>query len=137
VTARPSIPILFACLLLGLGMPACAHDFRVEGRETRVNIWLTMPHLAQAGGQVEALVYVGPYKVVHGPVVFEKGSPTVNLPPLFIREGSYDVAAVIDGGRFSIRENIDIEGESWVQIIVRDQKVSLEYTERQPDPWGR
>jgi len=124
-------------LVLALGAPACAHSFDVEARETRINVWLTVPHLAKEGGTINALIYVGPYKVVQGPIVFEKGSPTVNLPPLFIRSGSYDVAAVLDGGRFSVRENLDIEDESWVQVILRDTRISLEYDDEQPDPWGR
>jgi hypothetical protein len=124
-------------LILAIGAPACAHSFDVEARETRINLWLTVPHLAKEGGTIEALIYVGPYKVVQGPVVFEKGSPTVNLPPLFIRAGSYDVAAVLDGGRFSVRENLDIEDESWVQVVLRENRITLEYDDEQPDPWGR
>ena len=128
---------VLAAALLALCAPACAHSYDVEGRETRVNVWLTVPELAEGGGQVEALIYVGPYKVVQGPVVFTKGSPTVNLPPLFIRSGTRDVAAVLDGGRYSVREAVEIEGESWLQIILRDGRLSIEYDDDQPDPWGR
>jgi hypothetical protein len=124
-------------LILAIGAPACAHSFDVEGRETQINVWLTVPHLAKEGGTIDALVYVGPYKVVQGPVVFAKGSPTVNLPPIFIRAGAYDIAAILDGGRFSVRENLDIEDESWVQVVLRENRITLEYDDEQPDPWGR
>ncbi len=138
MTLRALLILVLASGALALGAPACAsHSFDVEGRETQINIWLTVPHLAAEGGTIDALVYIGPYKVVQGPVVFEKGSPTVNLPPLFIRSGAYDVAAVLDGGRFSVRENLDIEDESWVQVVLRDNRITLEYDDEQPDPWGR
>ncbi len=129
---------LLLILALSLAAPACgSHSFDVEGRETPVNVWLTVPELAAEGGSIDALIYIGPYKVVQGPVVFEKGSPTVNLPALYLRAGGYDVAAVLDNGRVSVRERVQIESESWVQIILRGNRLILEYDERQPDPWGR
>ena len=126
-------------LLLALAAPACGSrsTFDVENRETQVNVWLTVPDLCNRGGSVEALIYVGPYKVVQGPIVFQQGSPTVNLPPLFIRAGRYDVAAVLDGGRYSVREQIDITRESWVQVILSGGRIRIDYSDRQPDPWGR
>lgn len=125
-------------VLLALAASACgSHSFEVEGRETQVNAWLTVPHLAEQGGRIDALIYIGPYKLVQGPVVFQKGNPTVNLPPLFLRAGSYDAAAVLDGGRFSVRERLDIESESWVQVVLRNNQIRIEFSERQPDPWGR
>lgn len=126
-------------LLLALAAPACGgrSTWEVENRETQLNCWLTVPHLAENGGRIDALIYVGPYKVVQGPVVFPKGSPTVNLPPIFIRAGRYDVAAVLDGGRFSVREQIDIVRESWVQVALCDGRIRIEYDDKQPNPWGR
>ena len=129
---------LLLALVLALAMPACgSNTFDVEGRETPVNVWLTVPHLAAEGGRIDALIYIGPYKVVQGPVRFDKGSPTVNLPPLYLRAGGYDVAAVVDNGRFSVRERVTIAQESWVQIILRGNRLILEFDGRQPDPWGR
>ena len=128
---------LLTTAVLALLAPACAHHYDVEARETRVNVWLTVPALAEQGGRMDALIYVGPYKVVQGPVVFTKGSPTVNLPPLYIREGTRDVAAVLDGGRYSVRESIEIHDESWIQLILRDGRLSVLYDDEQPDPWGR
>ena len=126
-------------LLLGLAMPACGgrSTWEVENRETQVNVWLTAPDSCQQAHNLDALIYIGPYKVVQGPVHFPEGTPTVNLPPVFIRAGCYDVAAVIDGGRFSVRERIDIRKESWVQVILRGNRLRIDYDEKQPDPWGR
>lgn len=130
---------LLLVLALALAAPACGSNatFEVEGRETPVHAWLTVPHLAEAGGRIDALIYVGPHKVVQGPVVFPQGSPTVNLPPLYIRAGTYDVAAVLDGGRFSVRERITVVRESWVQVVLRGGRIRIDYDDRQPDPWGR
>ncbi len=125
------------CLLAVLTVSACTSTSEVEGRETRVNVWLTVPHLAKEGGTIEALIYVGPYKVVEGPVDFPKGSPTVNLPPLFIGAGPRDVSAVLAGGRFSARDAVTIEGESWIRITLLDGSLDIDLEDEQPDPWGR
>ena len=134
VTAR-----ILLILLLALAAPACGgrSTWEVENRETQVNCWLTAPDSCAQAHDLDALIYIGPYKVVQGPVEFPKGTPTVNLPPVYIRAGCYDVAAVIDGGRYSVREQITISKESWVQVILRGGRLRLNYSERQPDPWGR
>lgn len=126
-------------LAIVLLAPACGSTstFEVENRETQVNVWLTAPDFCATGGRVDALIYIGPYKVVQGPVEFPQGTPTVNLPPVFIRTGCYDVAAVLDGGRYSVRERIDITREGWVQVILRGGRIRIDYDEKQPDPWGR
>ena len=126
-------------LALALCTAGCGSTstFEVEGRETQVNVWLTAPDFCQHGGRVDALIYIGPYKVVQGPVEFPQGTPTVNLPPLFIRAGCYDVAAVLDGGRYSVRERIDITRQGWVQVILRGGRIRIDYDDKQPDPWGR
>lgn len=130
-----------AWLVLGFAVAgglsaSCSHTWDVERRETPVHVWLTAPELARAGGQLSALVYVGPYKVVQGPVQFAEGGPTVNLPTLFIRSGEREVSAVIDRGRASARTTVEIEDESWIQIIVTGNAVSIRKTEAQPSPWG-
>jgi hypothetical protein len=121
----------FACL------PACTHTFDVERRETPVHVWLTIPALAERGGQVDALIYVGPYKVVQGTVNFPQGVPTVDLPTLFVRPGPRPVSAVLDRGRASGRETVTIEGESWIQIVVRGSAVSIRASDEQPSGWGQ
>lgn len=126
-----------AVLVLAGCASACTHSYDVERRETRVNVWLTVPELAEQGGRIDALIYVGPYKVVQGPVIFPKGTPTVNLPPLYIRGGRRDVAAVLDGGRYSVRESVDVRGECWVQVILRNGRLTIAEDDEQPDPRGR
>lgn len=123
-------------LLAALALGACSTTAEVEGQETRVNIWLTAPHLAESGGSIQALIYVGPYKVVEGPVHFPKGSPTVNLTPLYIGAGPRDVSAVLGDGRFSARDSVGIERESWIQVILVGNALRIEFDDEQPDPWG-
>jgi hypothetical protein len=127
----------FLSLLTVLALGACSTTAEVEGRETRVNVWLTVPSLAQEGGRIDALIYVGPYKVVEGPVDFPKGSPTVNLTPLFIGSGSRDVSAVLGGGRYSARDTVQIEQESWIRVTLVDGRLRIDFDDEQPDPWGR
>jgi len=123
-------------LLLALALAACATTSEVEGRETRVNVWLTVPRLAKEGGTIQALIYVGPYKVVEGPVDFPKGTPTVNLTPLYIGAGPRQVSAVLAAGRFSARASVTIEKESWIHITLVDGALDIDLTDEQPDAWG-
>ncbi len=124
-------------IVAALALAACSTTAEVEGQETRVNIWLTAPHLAQNGGRINALIYVGPYKVVEGPVDFPQGTPTVNLTPLYIGAGTRDVSAVLAGGRFSARESVEIERESWIRVTLVENRISIEFDDEQPDPWGK
>ena len=139
MTGRHLLRVGLCLLTLALFAPACGSTstFEVENRETQVNVWLTAPDFCATGGRVDALIYIGPYKVVQGPVEFPANTPTVNLPPVFIRTGCYDVAAVLDGGRYSVRERIDITRQGWVQVILRGGRIRIDYDEKQPDPWGR
>lgn len=124
---------LAAVVLLACG---CGTTYDVERRETPVHVWLTAPDLAAGGGQLDALIYVGPYKVVQGPVHFPRGGPTVNLPALFIRTGQRVVSVVIDRGRLSTTQTVEIQQESWIQIVVRGGGIAIRVHEQQPDPWG-
>jgi hypothetical protein len=124
-------------MTLAVLAPCCAHSFDVENRETRVNVWLTAPHLAAEGGTLYALIYVGPYKVVEGPVKFTKGGPTVNLPPLYIRGGNRKVTAVLAKGRFNVATQVEIEEESWIQVVLSNGKARIDFAETQPNPWSR
>jgi hypothetical protein len=121
------------CLLLA----ACSHDFTLENRETPVHVWLTAPDLARTGGRVDALVYVGAIKVVEGPVQFRPGVPTVALPTVFLNVGQVVVSAVIAGGSISATSRVEIEGESWVQIVVSGRGARILHSETQPSTTGR
>lgn len=128
---------VFLGLVSAAGLSAsCSRTWDVERRETPVHVWLTVPELAANGGQVNALIYVGPYKVVQGPVVFPKGGPTVNLPTLFIRSGERIVSGVVDRGRASATATVVIEDETWIQITVRGNTMSIRKADEQPSPWG-
>ena len=56
--------IVLAVLVLAGCASACTHSYDVERRETRVNVWLTVPELAEQGG-VEVLLReaVGAFEV--------------------------------------------------------------------------
>jgi len=125
-------------LLLGasLGSSACQSSFDLEGRDVRVNVWLTDPSMAAQGGQVQALIYVGAVKVVDGPVVFPQGASTVSLPPVYVRSGDTRVSAVLRQGALAIQDEVDIEGESWIQFVVRGRELDLEFDDQQPDVFG-
>ena len=69
-------------------------------------------------------------------MAFPKGTPTVNLTPLFIGSGPREVSAVLAGGRFSARETVEIEKESWIQITLVDGRVGIQLEDEQPDPWA-
>jgi len=127
--------IVLACIALVGG--SCAHDYGIENRQTPVHVWITAPGLAEEGGSLDALVYLGPLKVVEGPVTFPQGVPTVNLPTVYARVGEMECSAVLGGGAITARETVDIEGESWVQIIVTGRSATIRHSEIQPSPWGR
>ena len=124
-------------LIAALTLGACATTAEVEGQETRLNVWLTVPALAENGGRIDALIYVGPYKVVEGPVDFPKGTPTVNLTPLYLGAGRRDVSVVLAGGRYSARDSVTVERESWIRVTLIDSSLRIDFDDEQPDPWGK
>ena len=134
-------PLLRTAALLmavvGLLTACRSHAYRVEQREIPVHVWLTAPDLAQTGGSMSALVYVGSQKVVEGNVTFEPGRPTVALPTAYVRAGSTPVSAVLGGGTASVDDSFGVDSESWLQITVRGRTASLRFSERQPNPEGR
>jgi hypothetical protein len=123
-----------ATLLLGLAVTACAHDYDVENRDTPVHVWLSAPDLGPEGGRVNALIYVGSEKAVEGPVRFPPGVAHVKLPTLFMTTGDKTVSAVIQGGALSATDEVEIEGESWVQVVVRRGSVEIVFREEEPAP---
>jgi hypothetical protein len=128
---------LLACLVLPWATPGCAHDYALEGRETPVHVWITAPEQAARGETITALVYVGGQKAVEGPITFQPGKPTVILPSVTTRAGSVRVSAVLFDGAVSTNQTVGIEGESWVQIVVRGRSASIRATEEQPNPQMR
>ena len=127
--------VLATCLVLGVS--GCGHTFDVEGRQTRVNVWLTAPALAERGESLEALIYVGPYKVVDGPVEFPAGINTVILPPVYLRQGSHKVSVVLAGGTFTSDRSIGVTRESWLDITLRNRVLNIGYVEGEPSRIGR
>lgn len=133
---RPRIAAPLAALLLGLG--ACtSHSYRVEQREVPVHVWITAPEVAARSGSLPALVYVGPQKVVEGRVAFEPNRPTVALPNAYVRSGPTPVSVVLGDGAMAVNQTVNVEGEAWLQVIVRGNTASLRQTKDQPDPRGR
>lgn len=133
-----ALHVVFGLALAGATLGACgSHPYRVEEREVPVHVWLTAPQLAEQGGTVQALVYVGPMKVVEGPVRFEPGKPTVALPTAYVRAGTLSVSAVLEGGALSATQQLDVTQESWVQITLRGRTLTLGSSETQPSPLGR
>ncbi len=130
---RPTLPLL---TLLALGLAACSTTYGVENREVPVHVWITAPHLAEQGGTLQALIYVGSEKVIDGPVRFPQGVPTITLPTAYVRAGDRLVSAVVGTGRLSAREEVEIEGEGWVQVVVAPNSVGIGHSETQPSPWG-
>ena len=127
-----------AALLIGaVLLCACKHDFTVEDRETPVHVWLTAPDLGKTGGRIDALVYVGPHKVVEGPVEFRAGVPTVALPTVFLNVGDVTVSAVFAGGSIAATGSIEVEGESWVQVVVRGRTARILHSETEPSTTDR
>jgi hypothetical protein len=123
-------------LLAGTAFSACTTTYNVEGRETPIHVWLTAPDMPAEGGTIDALIYVGPEKVVEGPVHFPAGTKTINFPAVRVRMGETLVSAVVRRGTVAAREEFDVEGESWVQVLVRGGTVELRFDDQQPNPWG-
>ena len=92
---------------------------------------------AARGETVTALVYVGGQKAVEGPITFQPGKPTVVLPSVTTRAGSTRVSAVLFDGAVATDQTVGIEGESWVQILVRGRSASIRATDEQPNPNAR
>ena len=102
-----------------------------------VHVWITAPELAARGGSLQALVYVGPQKVVEGWVAFEPTRPTVALPDAYVRAGATTVSVVLADGSMSVNQTVNIDGEAWLQVTVRGGAATLRHTQTQPDPRGR
>lgn len=112
---------------------ACAHDFTVENRETPVHVWLTAPDLANTGGTLDALIYVGAEKAIEGPVRFPPGVLHVALPTLYVTSGDRVVSAVLEGGAISATDEVDIDGETWIQVTVQRRGVTIRDLDRPPN----
>jgi len=138
--SNPLLVILALLLIaaLALTVSGCgSHSFDVEDRQTRVNVWLTAPAVAAQGGSIDALIYVGPYKVVEGPVDFPQGVNTVILPPIYIRGGQRKVSVVLAGGRYKATSNINVRRESWLDITLRNRALRVNFMEGEPSRIGR
>jgi hypothetical protein len=123
--------------LAAVATVGCGHTFEVEGRQTRMNIWLTAPTLCERGESIDAVIYVGPYKVVDGPVSFPKGINVVILPPVYVRQGNHKVTAVLGGGKFSAEQTIGVQREGWLDITLRDRVLNIVHSETEPSRIGR
>lgn len=122
----------FAAFAAAALLCACAHSYELERRETPVHVWLSVPEFAARGGQIEAVVYVGPHKVVEGPVAFAPGIQTVRLPTAYLRAGPHRVSVILRGGRPSVTTDVTVEGEGWLHIVVRGPTASVELLSEQP-----
>ena len=125
---------LFPLLLLAAcaASVSCAHDYILENRETPVHVWLSAPDLEDRDATVDVLVYVGAEKVVQGPVRFPPGVGHVVLPTVYVTAGKKTVSAVVRGGTASATTDIGVEGETWVQIVVRGRSVTIGSGEQAP-----
>ena len=133
VWLRVLLPVLGCAFLAS----SCGHTFEVEGRQTRINVWLTAPTICARGESIHALIYVGPYKVVEGPVSFPEGINTVVLPPVYVRTGSHKVSVVLGEGKFSSSRSIGVQRESWLDITLRNRVLNIGYLEGEPSRIGR
>lgn len=136
---RPRVPLLLlvcSTLVVCACLAACQTSYNVEDRETPVHVWITAPDMPPEGGTIDALVYVGPEKIVEGAVNFPAGTKTINFPAVRVRVGDTLVSAVVRRGTVAARETFEIEGESWVQVLVRGGTVELRLNDQQPNPRG-
>lgn len=129
--------LLLLALLGLLGLPGCAATYSLEDRDTPVHVWISAPGLAAQGGRLPALVYVGGQKAVDGEIAFQPGLPTVVLPSLTVKSGPVRVSAVLFDGATSVQDDIEVEGECWVQVVVRGTSAVLFVSEQQPNPLAR
>jgi hypothetical protein len=116
---------------------ACGHTYEVEGRQTRVNVWLTAPALAERGESIQALVYVGPYKVVDGPVSFPQGIDAVVLPPVYVRQGQHTVSVILGDAKFRATQAVNVQRECWLDVTLREKVLKIAFFETEPSRIGR
>jgi len=128
----PLLSLAVFAALSGLVSSSCAHDYTLENRETPVHVWLSAPDLLERGGTVDVLIYVGAEKVVQGPVRFAAGVGHVVLPTVYVTAGRKTVSAVVRGGTASATTKIGVEGETWVQVVVRGRSVTIGSGEQAP-----
>ncbi len=115
---------------------ACASDFTLENREVPIHVWLSAPGFANDGGSMHARIYVDRSRSVDDVVRFPKGSPTVNLPSVYLRTGPKTVTAEFGRGQIRVQKQVEVEGECWIQITVAGQEASILMFDEQPSPWG-
>jgi hypothetical protein len=127
-----SLSRLAAVVLLALALSACAHDYLVENRLTPVHVWLSAPELAAAGGQVEALIYVGSEKVVEGPVAFPVGVSTVTFPTIHLNAGSRLVQVILAGGTITASEQVVVSQEAWIHVTLARGVATIATADEQP-----
>lgn len=140
---RPGARRLPALRLPALLLPAvlwlagCSATYSLEDRDTPVHVWISAPDVAARGGRLPALVYVGGQKAVDGEIAFQPQLPTVVLPSLTVKSGPVRVSAVLFDGATSVQEDIEVEGECWVQVVVRGSSAVIFASEQQPNPLAR
>ena len=115
---------------------SCASDFTLENREVPIHVWLSAPGFANGGGTMHSRIYIGRSRSVDDVVRFPKGSPTVNLPSVYLRTGPKTVTAEFGRGQIRVRKQVEVEGECWIQITVAGQEASIVVFDEQPSPWG-
>ena len=81
---------------------------------------------------MDVLVYVGAEKVVQGPVRFPPGVGHVVLPTVYVTAGRKTVSAVVRGGTASATSQVGVDGETWVQVVIRGRSVTIGSGEQAP-----
>lgn len=132
MTKRRVRPLPLLVLAAALALPACAHDFTVENRETPVHVWLTAPDLVAQGGTIDVLIYVGSEKVIQGPVHFPAGVGHIVLPTVYVTAGPTVVSAVVRGGTAGTTKTVPVAGETWLHVVVQGRTVLVNSYNGQP-----
>jgi hypothetical protein len=126
-------PLLLPAVAAGLLALAagCAHDFRIEERDTPVHVWVSAP--AGAGGtRIPGLVYLGAHKILDGTLTFPPGVSTVVLPTVHVDAGRHALRAVFAGGSITLEEDVVVSKESWVHLTVAAGGVTARTTDEEP-----
>jgi hypothetical protein len=120
-------------LLAALALAGCrSGDYTVESRETPVHVWVSAPEVGARGGQVDLLVYVGGVKAVEGPVCFPRGVCHVALPTVYVPSCPTTVTAVVRGDPAPTTKDVQIGGESWIQVVVSGGRLEIRHTGNEP-----
>ena len=122
---------LLALAALGAAAGCKNPTYRIEDRDTRVNVVVLAPGAERGEMTVPLLVYVGDRKAIDQPVRFGPGATRYDAPTVYMHSGKPEVSVVV-GGRAVATQTIKAEGPSWVLVTLNGGGATISNPDKDP-----